>query len=226
MPAVSTQSSTYRVVRPVHRGFTLIEIGVTLCVVALLVGIAIPAISNVTGLQSKAEVGKLMANIRATRGHAAVAGETCRMVFDIEGSAYSVECVKGSVTIQAEKVRNGEIEKPNPKDIKSEKDMTEAEKTKKRILERVRFAAVPTLLPQRLKGGIVMESVWTAHQEEKYVKGKAYLYFFPSGSSENANIVLHWGEDYFTVVVSPTTGKVSLLPRKVEKTIDGRDDYF
>ena len=72
---------------------------------------------------------------------------------------------------------------------------------------------------------MTIESVWTAHQEEKYTKGTAYLYFFPSGTTETANIVLKHGDDYFTVQVSPMAGKVKILPEKADPPGDSNDDF-
>jgi prepilin-type N-terminal cleavage/methylation domain-containing protein len=209
--------------RPLRRlrhqhGFTLIEIGVVLLVAAMLMGVAVPAISNVSGMQAKGEINKLAANIRATRGHAGVSGQTCRLAVEIDASSYSVECTKGLAKVATESSRNGErvVEKQD----KSERSLTESEKKERQILRRTQFAATPTVPPQTLKGGLSIVSVSTPHQTEKYTKGTAYVYFFPSGTSEQANIVLQRGDDFYTVQVAPFAGRVKILPKKVEALDD------
>jgi general secretion pathway protein H len=223
---------TFRVRRPTRQriaprcngksGFTLIEIGVVLMVVAMMIGLAIPSLASLSGIQARAEVNKLAANIRATRGHAAVSGQTCRMTIDIGASSYLVECTSGQIQVANETVRNGEREKT--KDEKPDKDLTDAEKMKRKVMKRIQFASSQAVPPQKLKGNLTIESVWTSHQEDKYTKGVAYLYFFPSGTSESANIVLRYGDDFYTVQLSPLAGKVKVLGKKAELPGE-RDDF-
>lgn len=214
------------------RGFTLIEIGMVLLVMVLLMGIAIPTLENVMGAKARAEVSKLAANIRATRGHAAVAGETCRMVFCIkdcgskkEGQkqpddSYTVECTKGDVPMQREDVRNGQMEQPDDLDDFSRSD--DSQKERLALMKKNAFTPSPVLPVQRL-AGVHLATVWTAHQTEKYDKGRAYLYFFPSGMTELANIQLQDGDDWYTVQVSPLSGKIKVVGSKVDLP-DQRDD--
>ena len=70
----------------------------------------------------------------------------------------------------------------------------------------------PTALPpQGFSGSLQVYSVFTSHQEEAYKKGKAYLYFFPSGLAERANIQLQDGDDFFTIQVSSVAGRVKVF---------------
>lgn len=208
------------------RGFTLIEIGVVLLVVVGLMAVAIPTLQSVSGARARAEISKLSANIRATRGHAAVSGETCRMVFCIQNcaaggksgkggelgdSSYFVECTKGAAPIAKESVRNGAMDEEEV-DLQH---LTEKEKAKYEIMKRAQFAPAATLPVQQLSG-VRLGSVWTAHQSEKYSKGKAYLYFYPSGLGERASIQLQDGEDWYSIQVSPLSGKVAV--------VEGRED--
>jgi hypothetical protein len=125
-----------------------------------------------------------------------------------------VECTKGLAQIAAEDSRNGE--RVIEKEKKIERDLTDAEKKEQEITQRTKFAASPTVPPQALKGGLSFVSVSTPHQSEKYTKGEANIYFFPSGTSEPANIVMQRGDDYYTIQVAPFAGRVKILPKKVD----------
>ncbi len=191
----------------------------------LLIGIAIPTLESVVGIKARQEVSALASNIRATRGHAAVADETCRMVFCIKDctaagkgqsqpdNSYYVECTKGDATIQKEGSRNQEMDQADSDDFDvSQSD--EAAQERKRLQEKTAFKPSPVLPVQKLKG-IDFGDIWVAHQTEKYDKGKAYLYFFPSGETELANIELHHGEDdWYSIHVYPLSGEIKVVGDK------------
>lgn len=196
------------------RGFTLIEIGIVLFVVVMLMGLALPTLRTVTGIQARTEVSKLASNIRAARGHAAVAGETCRLQFDIDGNSYELLCSTGTVTVEKEESRSGQKDDPEKND---DRELTKEQKAAKDALKAKRnFQPSKSLPTQHLKGNIKFVSVWTPHQEETYTKGKASLYFFPSGASETANIVLQFGDDFYTVQVANLAGNIRIIGDKAE----------
>ncbi len=206
------------------RGFTLIEIGIVIFVMAMIIGLAIPTLRDVTGAQARAEASKLASNIRATRGHAAVSGQTCRVVFCLGGcdenvdspagealSSYHVECAEGTVATARESIRNGRREG----ETRSGDDLTEAEKFRQQLKSGGRFTPSAALGMQQLRG-LQLASVWTAHQEEQVTKGTAYLYFYPSGQGERANIQLQDGDDWYSLHVSPLSGKVAMFNSREE----------
>ena len=89
---------------------------------------------------------------------------------------------------------------------------------------------------QGLPFGIRFRSVQTMHDEDARTKGRAYLYFWPSGLTERASIVLRKGDsladnDAMTVMVSPLTGATQIKPGNVslpvitdEKNLSERED--
>ena len=206
-----------------QRGFTLIEIGAVVLVLALLIGVAIPTLSSVTGAKARSELSMLAANLRAVRGHAAVTGQTCRMVLCVSDcgasggeramadGSYLVECTKGEIPVAKETVRNGRREA----DTRKEEALSESEKLKQELKNRVKFASSEALPEQRL-GKLVLESVWTPHQTEKYTKGTASIYFQPSGSSERALLQVRDGDDWYALKVAPLSGKVAVSEGKQE----------
>jgi general secretion pathway protein H len=69
----------------------------------------------------------------------------------------------------------------------------------------------PQALPSSLR-----VSVWTRHQREPARSGVAYLYFFPQGFTEQAQVTVRQGNNAWTVSVSPLTGKTSVVDRELE----------
>src|SRR3954470_11280488 len=92
-----------------HRGMTLIEIGVALCVAGLMLAIAVPALSAVTRAQLRQKSGQLAGAVRSMYGAAAIAGHTCRLVFDLDGNTYWSECARWNVRLsrEGERSQNG-----------------------------------------------------------------------------------------------------------------------
>lgn len=217
-----------RALRQIRRGFTLIEVSVVLLIVALLFGAVLPSISNMTGAATRAEIGRLAANIRATRGQASMTGQTCRMVFQLDADdedqvTYAVECAKGRVAAKREEERNDRSDSDEEEEIDLAR-LSDRERARREVMQKAAFAKASIIAPQKLPEGVRFASIWTAHQEEPFKKGKAFLYFYPSGMSERANIQIEDGDDAWTIQVSPLAGRVRVLPDKVElKDMDEED---
>lgn len=84
--------------------------------------------------------------------------------------------------------------------------------------------------PIKFPEGIKVLGVRTDADIKEIAEGKAYLYFFPSGRTQKAHIMLQDIEEAkedesagSTIVVSPLTGRVKVLP-KIEK-LDLPEDY-
>jgi len=62
----------------------------------------------------------------------------------------------------------------------------------------------------------VAAELYTPRQTEPYTSGRAYLYFFPDGHTERALIRLRDGDDWYSLVVSPLTGRVEVATGKLD----------
>jgi general secretion pathway protein H len=200
------------------RGLTLIEISIALGIAAMLVGISIPAISSITRAQLKAKSGQLASGIRALYGASAISGRSCRLAIDLEAGQYQAECAKATVRLSSdgERSRNGVREDSKDEELlararKERESLSEEERARLDILQKSLFAPSNHIPPTRLGESVRFRQVWVSHQQERYTGGIAYLYFWPSGQTENASIQLAQGDDVFTLLVSPLTGRVRIV---------------
>jgi general secretion pathway protein H len=53
--------------------------------------------------------------------------------------------------------------------------------------------------------------IWVQHQPERYTTGKSFLYFWSSGLTEEASVHLAQGDDVYSLIVSPLTGRVKIV---------------
>jgi general secretion pathway protein H len=93
-------------------------------------------------------------------------------------------------------------------------DLLDSEKA--RVEKAAAFSAfsTPEIQPRKMTG--VRVSVWTSHQRAKIDTGLAYLYFFPQGYTERAQVTVRQGKNVWTLLVSPITGKTSIVDGEPE----------
>jgi general secretion pathway protein H len=68
--------------------------------------------------------------------------------------------------------------------------------------------------PHELSG--INVSVWTRQQKTAVETGVAYLYFFPQGYTEKAQVYVRQGDNVWTLTLSPLTGKVNIVAEELE----------
>ena len=90
-----------------------------------------------------------------------------------------------------------------------------------------RFAAFKetALKPVRLKK-LRIRSVYTPRLADPVTSGRAYLYFYPLGQTEPAIITLSddSGENVYSLVVHPITGRVQIFNREIRPNLGVRYD--
>jgi general secretion pathway protein H len=221
------------------RGVTLIEI----LVVLLIVGIAIGAVLAGTGRMASARLKQSSAlitgAIRVAYARANSTSKPVRLVFDMENNTLQLEQSEGMMLVQSgDKTGTGGAAAAN-----GSEEAAIAEN--KRILEgptapRSRFRAIEESAmhsgdaqkngARKLPSGITIRGVQSTHDDAQRTDGKAYLYFWPGGQTEQCNIQVAIGEtptddQIMTLVVAPLTGRVKVLPgpKALERFGDERD---
>lgn len=219
-------------------GLTLIELSIALLIVGLLFAAVVPSIEGVTGVRAREAAGKLTGVVRYMYNESALSGRSCRMVFDLDAKAYWAECAQGAVQLstERERARDGARAEDQAEKEKLDRalasgsnagfsvDDAEAMKAEKeRVLKQADFSEFTddTVGKQQLPKGVDL-SVWVDHQHEKYTKGQAFLYFFPQGYTERAQIYVTSGSTVYTLKVSPLTGKTKVVAEELELPRDVR----
>ena len=202
---------------------TLLEVGIALAIAAGLVAVMVPAISNVARVQLRQKSGQLAGGIRSLYGASAISGHTCRLVLDLDASAYWSECAQGSVRLSAEgeRARSGARETTREEELLATvaqrgDAISEEERTRAELARKSAFAPTTDIPKTELGSAVRFSDVWVSHQPERYVSGKAFLYFWPSGLTETAAIHLKQGDDVNTLLVSPLTGKVRIASGRID----------
>jgi general secretion pathway protein H len=234
---MKSKASTHRA----ERGLTLIEIMIALVIAAVLFSAVVMSVGALTGSRAKASAGELAGVIRSLYDTAALTGKTCRLVFEIpspkseDSAKYRAECAAAGITTsrdrdaslrdentarEDEKRRGGKDERRNYRGSggsgqPSIQELMEQEQH--RVEQAARFSeyTAEEVAPRELPGGVSV-SVWTRQQKTAVDQGVAYLYFFPQGYTEKAQVYVRQGDNVWTLTVSPLTGKVAVVAEELE----------
>jgi general secretion pathway protein H len=197
---------------------TLIELLVSMAIIAVLLGLTVVGVGALTGSQAKVVTNELVGAIRTLYDTSALTGRTCRLAFSLaedngreSTTYYQAECSERAVAIRRESTHKPELKQsmaPQTEAEKEERQKIEALLTQTDFSER---ESAPRAVPST-----VTLSVWTEHQLKAIHQGKAYLYFFPQGFAENAQIVVRQSGNAWTLVVTGLTGKIQVFPEELE----------
>lgn len=213
------------------RGLTLIELTVALGIIVVLFAAVVFGVGALTGAKAKESAAELAGTIRALYDDAALSGRTCRLVFELpqerdeDGAVtWRAECAKSGVTAGAK--RDDELRAANDVDKRRSKVDDDDERFRpltddsqptvqelqareqKRVEDAAKFSSFSTddVVQKQLPSNVTIE-VWTAKQRQPVKHGTAYLYFFPQGYTERAQVWVRQGSNTWTLTISPLTGK-------------------
>jgi general secretion pathway protein H len=198
------------------QGFTLLELLIVAAVIAVLAAAAMPAIDAVTGANARAAAGELAGGMRYLFDTAALRRETCRIAIDMENRAWWAECTEGHYTMSREKATAARREEDDEELADRFTDERDAER--RRLLAKAKFGQFSDRLAKKrtLPGSVRFEDVWTEHQREPFSRGMAYVYFFPQGRSELAQVPLKDGDHVYSVLMQPFTGRARVVTGQPE----------
>jgi general secretion pathway protein H len=197
--------------RHIPRGFTLIELLVVIGVIALVSAAAVPALESITGANARKAAGELAGSMRALFDAAAMRHVTCRMALDVEARTWWPECAKGKAGLvkESSRVRDEDLADRFP---------DEDDADRRRLLARSQFGAFEDRLVKKreLPGSAQFGEVRLAGRSEPVERGVAYVYFFAGGQAQRAWVRIVDGNNVFTVVTEPFTGRARVAVGKVE----------
>jgi general secretion pathway protein H len=197
------------------RGFTLVELMITITVIAVLSAAVMPAINSLSGANAKQAAGELAGSLRYLFDTAALRNATCRLAIDLDAATTWAECAPGAVGVAREEDRRAA--EPDDEDLK-ERFPDEREAERRKLLSRTRFGGfTDRLVPKRaLPGKARFALVRVEGRRDPIEKGVAYVHFFPGGQGQRAFVQVVEGEFKYTVVVEPYTGRARVVTGLVE----------
>lgn len=193
-----------------ERGFTLIELLVVIGIIVLLAGLAAPALGTLTGANAREAAGRLAGGMRYLFDTAALRHTTCRLALDLDGDAWWAECTPSATAIgRTEDESEAELERRFPgekaADVRKLLAKTEFGGFSDRLV------AKKTTLPGNAKFGAV-------HVEgrREVDSGVVYVHFFAGGQAQRAYVPVADGNNLYTVVVEPFSGRARVVVGKAE----------
>jgi general secretion pathway protein H len=225
------------------RGFTLIEVMIAMGLVALMVTASILGLRSLAKSDLRSTATRMAGAIRYVFDRASTTGKVHRLVLDFETGKYWAESSDDpfvfGVAKETDDWRRKEAEKI-AKEEEAKREMAEKEKSfgaslipskympKPFFPTRAKFAAFRemTVKPVTLKSDVVLADIYTPRLQKPLDTGKGYLYFFPMGMTEAAIIHLSdkKGESFYTLIVHPLTGRVTVKNSFVEANLTDRFD--
>jgi general secretion pathway protein H len=214
------------------RGMTLIEIMVVVAILGLMLGATVVSFRSVTKSELRGTASKLAGAIRYCFDRSVTTGSYYRIVLDLDGNSYWAERSDDRMYLARGKEASGGKGQAFDEAAKEKQQAEEDKKFDEQLQslggvaatidppprpKRAKFQTFKdTTLPQVKLGHVRLTDVLTPRQPEPYSKGRAYLYFFPDGHTENAIVRLSDGDAWYSLVVHPLTGRVEVRSEKVE----------
>ncbi len=216
------------------RGFTLVEVCITVAIIALVAAVAVPAISNVSRAELRQSASQLSGTIRGAYDSAALSGQTHRLVIDLASTTIKVEVgdeVKSSGSPfggLAGLLMGGGMDATGEGDDDADDDEGFDIGAPAEIL-----ALFGGSLPEdmddpspgfsdshhdlTLTGESKLMDVWIAGMDQPAIEGRHYLTFFPHGYTQDAIIHLTDPDgNVFSVSVEALTGRTKIAGEYVE----------
>lgn len=205
------------------RAVTLIETLIAIALIAIVSGMGFMGMGALSAARLKRSTTLVASSVKVAYSYANASSKTVRLVFDFENRKILLE--QSGDRHFLEKGLTGGAE--GASDLEKDAQAAAASLRDGPKAPRASFEPAATLgfdkEGKELPAGIHFWQIQTGHQDEPVSEGRAYLYFFPGGLTENASVQVRNGDgagddesDFMSILVAPLTGRASISRGRVE----------
>lgn len=234
-----------------RRGFTLIEITITLMIGAIVAAVAISGVQSLTDAHLRGAAVELTGAIKMSYDRAVMLKRTQRIAFDLSEGVWWIEYSNDPFSLSAQRIKGEEEAKTGDEDEEEEDErfgrfsFEEIDGTVKTAIEGGKAASftkdgeLDAGKPTKLPSGVCFSRFVDGHREDPFDEGIVYMHFFSGGWTEAVQIELVERDcdervrpeddrdtSYVTLRVLPLTGRVRTYHRQLERPdfdeVDGR----
>ena len=206
-----------------RRGVTLVEILIVLAIVAVISGITVVGFGGVASTRLKRGATQVAGATRIAYAHATATSKVTRLVFDFEERKIILEEADSAHLVRRDQAGGAEASTEiEQQAIAASENVVSGPRRGRAAFSPVKAIGFPAE-GRDLPSGISFWQVEAEHQDAPLAEGRAYLYFFPGGQTENASVVLRIANSddddpsgFMSVLVAPLTGKASIHKGKIE----------
>jgi general secretion pathway protein H len=217
--------------RSASSGFTLLELMIVLGIVAGLSLILVWGVRKGRKSDLRNDVNTARSALKAAFDRSAATGAAHRVIFDLEQESFRIERCEGEMilrrsTDEAEAQEAAQLEQrklellgQDFQDQAKQQSMAGGQPVAE-IPALIQTSGLPACAPAQgrvgrvvelARGkGVKIEKVWVAHLEEAVTEGQVVIHFFPPGWAERAIVEIGDGEDSYSLVVEPLTGRIKM----------------
>lgn len=196
------------------RAFTLIELLIVLAIFGLVMGLGYPQIKRIYRSSLRSAAAQMAGMIRYGYDISVIKGRIHRVVFDFDKSVYRLEVSNTDELVSLEEETAQDEEKKQEQ--KKQESLSKEEPQKAPAFSP---AEGETGKDRKLPSGITFDSVENVNTKKKTTSDVAYLYFFPSGMTEDVIIRLSGERNntgFYSLRVNPANAKVVIEGRYLE----------
>lgn len=216
------------------RGVTLIEVLVVLALVTMLFAGIASGTGRLSGARMRAAASLVMNSVRVAITHANSRGRPVRLVFDLDEQRLILEETRGRMLRVKDSDEGAKAGAAAATELEREASEMATRFGQGPQIPKPRFSPVASYgrdeqgLGRSLGQGIRYMQVQTEHDPEPIVEGRAYLYFWPGGGTEQAAIQVGRAGDFdgLTVLVTALTGRSYIERGRIDMEDSLRDTYF
>jgi prepilin-type N-terminal cleavage/methylation domain-containing protein len=215
-------------IRTSRRGLTLIEILVSLAIMAIIAAISIPTLDGLLALKQRSAAKELAQTYTWLLDEAALRNVAFRVVYNLDKSTWLIEAGDPSTLVfsnpEAREDHDEQLEDDMAKYTKREIEEGAAEDAEEKSGRFTGLGNVAFKAAQTLPDGTRFAYVYTPQYEEGGLTptkdGRiAYTYVFPDGTAEHTVIRIVDEDDEsdgWTIEVLPISGDIRLTPDMID----------